>query len=337
MKYRAKDIARELGVSPATVSLVINNKPGVGDEKRKEITKKIAELGCDYLLKDNSVNKGDIGFVIYKCGGQIINEYPFFNYLSESIIGEIEKNNYTATMLFLDNSMPVNERYVAIEEYRHVGYIVYAVEMYPEDVEFFEKLNVPCVFLDNPLPIVDVDTISVDNKLGIYQAFEYLYKMGHRKIGYIKSKFAIPCFDERFESYTECMRKAGLEVRDDFIMEVGYLEAETERDVEKYLALKQELPTAFLADNDLLACRAVQVLKKTGIKVPDEVSFVGFDNRPICSFIEPKVSTVQIPEQAMGGLSVKALVERMEKLRDYNVKYKISPKLIENESVKKLS
>ena len=64
MKYKAKDIARELGVSPATISLVLNNKPGVGEEKRKEILQKIVELDCEYLLRDGSVKKGDIGFVV---------------------------------------------------------------------------------------------------------------------------------------------------------------------------------------------------------------------------------------------------------------------------------
>ncbi len=336
MKYKAKDIAKELGVSPATMSLVLNNKPGVGEEKRKEIIQKITELGCEYLLKDNGINKGDIGFVIYKCGGAIINEYPFFNYLSESIITEIEKNNYTMTMMYLDKNMPLNERYLALEDFRYAGYIVYAVEMYPEDVEFFSKLNVPCVFLDNPLPSVDVDAVTINNYLGIYQAFEHLYRMGHREVGYIKSKFDILCFDERFEAYCDCMRRSGLEVKDDYIMKVGYMEAETEKDVEQYLDQPRKLPTAFLADNDLLSCRAVQVFKRRGIKVPEEVSFVGFDDRPICSFIEPKVSTVQLSADEMGEMAVKALVEKIEKTRKYNVKYKISTKLIKRESVKKI-
>ena len=136
MRYKAKDIARELGVSPAAVSLVLNNKPGVGEEKRQEIIRKVVELGCEYLLKDNNVAKGDIGFVIYKCGGEVIEEYPFFNYLSESIIREIEANNYKMTMMYLDKNMPLNERYLAMEDFRYVGYIIYAVEMYPEDMDF---------------------------------------------------------------------------------------------------------------------------------------------------------------------------------------------------------
>lgn len=336
MRYKAKDIARELGVSPAAVSLVLNNKPGVGEEKRQEIIKKVVELGCEYLLKDNNVAKGDIGFVIYKCGGEVIEEYPFFNYLSEAIIGAIEENNYKMTMMYLDKNMPMNERYLAMEDFRYAGYIIYAVEMYPEDMEFFTRLSAPCVFLDNPLPTADVDAVTVDNYMGIYKGFEYLYRMGHREFGYIKSKFPIICFDERYQSFKQCLKQAGLVFHEDYVMRVGYLEAETEKDVEKYLDGHQKLPTAFLADNDLLACRAVQAFKRRGIKVPDEVSFVGFDNRPICSFIEPKVTTVQLPGNEMGELAVKALVEKIEKTRGYNVKYKIEPRLIENESVRKL-
>ena len=71
MKYKAKDIARELGMSPATVSLVLNNKPGVGEAKRREILEKIMEMDCEYLLKEGESHKGDIGLVIYKCGGRV--------------------------------------------------------------------------------------------------------------------------------------------------------------------------------------------------------------------------------------------------------------------------
>ena len=336
MRYRAKDIARELGVSPAAVSLVLNNKPGVGEEKRQEIIRKVVELGCEYLLKDNNVAKGDIGFVIYKCGGEVIEEYPFFNYLSESIIKEIEANNYKMTMMYLDKNMPLSQRYLAMEDFRYAGYIIYAVEMYPEDMEFFSKLSAPCVFLDNPLPTLNVDAVTVDNFLGIYQGFEYLYRMGHREFGYIKSRFPIICFDQRYQAFKECLRQRGLVFEERYVMNVGYLEAQTEKDVERYLDESESLPTAFLADNDLLACRALQAFKKRGIRVPKEVSFVGFDNRPICSFIEPKVTTVQLPGEEMGEMAVKALVEKIEKTRGYNIKYKIEPRLVENESVEKL-
>ena len=253
MKYKAKDIARELGVSPATVSLVLNNKPGVGGEKREQILKKIIELDCEYLLKDGGLNRGDIGFVIYKCGGAIIDEYPFFNYLSESLNRAIERNNYTMTMMYLDKSMPLNERYVALENFRYAGYIVYAVEMYPEDMEIFSKLNIPCVYIDNPFPTLAVDTVTVDNYLGIYQGFEYLYQKGHREYGYIKSKVPILCFEERIQAFEDCLRRRGLAFEQERVMEVGYMESETERDVEAYLG-------AYLAKHDRLPTASWQTM-----------------------------------------------------------------------------
>lgn len=337
MKYKAKDIARELGVSPAAVSLVLNNKPGVGEQKREEILRKIEELDCGYLLKENGAKRGDIGFVIYKCGGEVIDEYPFFNYLSESITRAIEKNNYTMTIMYLDRKLPFNERYQALENFRYAGYIVYAVEMYPDDLEVFNKLSVPCVYLDNPFPSVAVDTVTADNYLGIYQGFEYLYDKGHRQFGYIKSKVSILCFEERIQAFYDCVKERGLECRPEHVMEVGYLEAETERDIDAYLDRQRELPTAFLADNDLLACRVVRAFKKRGIKVPDDVSVIGFDNRPICYFTEPKVTTVQLPGDEMGEMAVEMLIKKMRNKDGYTAKYKLGTRLIENESVKEIN
>ena len=336
MRYKAKDIAKELGVSPATVSLVLNNKPGVGEEKREEIMKKVIEMGCEYLLKEGNMKKGEVGFIIYKCGGTVMDEYPIFNYLSESITGTLGKNGYTMTMMYLDKKMPLSERYLALESTRCVGYIVYAVEMYPEDAEIFQKLKVPCVFLDNPFPTVGIDSVSVDNYLGVYRAFEYLYEMGHREIGYIRSKFPIICFEERIQAYYDGIRRHNLRCDDDYIMDVGYLEENTKQDVEDYLKSKKKLPTAFLADNDLLACRAVQVFKIKGLRIPEDISVMGFDNRPICSFTEPKVSTIQLPGDQMGQMAVELLIKRMQHPNSRPVKYKISPEIVVNESVARI-
>lgn len=336
MKYKAKDIAKELGVSPSAVSLVLNNKPGVGERKRKEILLKIEELGCGYLVKEQEVTRGDIGFVIYKCGRKIIDEYPFFNYLSESITRAMEKNNHTMTIMYIDRNMPLQEQLQLLENDRYCGYIVYAVEMFPEDLEVFKRISVPCVYLDNPFPSSAVNTVTADNYLGIYQGFDYLYQKGHREIGYIKSKVPVLCFQERIQSYYKCVDDLGLKVNPEHIMEVGYLEAETEKDIEEYLDQSGSLPTAFLADNDLLACRVVRAFKKRGINVPDEVSVIGFDNRPICYFTEPKVTTVQLPGDEMGEMAVEMLLRNMKDSKMATAKYKLGTSLIENESVRTL-
>ena len=340
MKYKAKDIAKEVGVSAAAVSLVLNNKPGVGKKKRKEIIDKIIELKCEYLLEDANIDPpnsaDDIGFIIYKRIGNIIDEFPMFNYMSESIAKELEKYDCKMNIMYVDKSDLMAEQSGVFESLHCKGYIVYGVEMYAEDAKLFRRLDVPYVFLDNPFYDIDVDTVSVDNFWGIQQTFKYLYEMGHREIGYIKSKSEIQCFDERYEAYCKLMNENGLEVKPEYIMPVSYTEKETDADVKEYLDTHEKLPTAFMSDNDLLGCRVLRFFKQNGIQVPEDVSFVGFDNRPICSFVEPGMTTVKLPSDDMSIIAVNILMNRIERGKGPGIKCRVTPKIIKRDSVKKL-
>lgn len=336
MKYKAKDIAREVGVSATAVSLVLNNKPGVGEKKRSEIIDKIIELDCEYLLKNpngDQVERGNIGFIIYKCVGQIIDEFAMYNHMSESITKELEKHGYKMVVIYLDKKSTPTEIRETLEGFQCEGYIINGVEMYTEDAVLFQKLNMPCVFLDNPFRNIAVDTVTVDNYRGMQLAFDYLYEMGHREIGYIKSKVWIQCFEERYDSFCASMNKKGLTVEPAYIMPVSYKETETDEDVRTYLRTTKKLPTAFLADNDLLGCRALRVFKMEGIRVPEEVSFIGFDNRPICSFVEPAMTTIQFPAQDMGEIAVSLLMRRMENRDAAALKCLINPEMVMRKSV----
>lgn len=337
MKYKSKDIAKELGVSTATVSLVLNDKPGVGAQRRKEIIDKICEMGCEHLLKSEAVDKGNVGFVVYKGTGEIINEFPFFSYLLENINKSMLLHNYKMNIIYLEQHMTAEEKKQMLIMSQCKGFIIYAVEMYARDLKIFRQIEQPCVYLDNLFPTEAVDTISIDNYLGVHQAVEYLYKMGHISIGYIKSKVKIQSFDERFEAFNKELQEKNLELSKEHIIRVGYLESETTKDVLEYLQHAKNLPTAFLADNDLLACYAVQGLKTMGYRVPDDVSVIGFDNRPICSFTDPTVTTVEIPREDMGIAAVKILFDKMGKKRETSYKSLIGTRLIERESVKNIT
>lgn len=335
MKYKAKDIAREVGVSATAVSLVLNNKPGVGEKKRKEIIDKIIEMNCEYLLKntnDERAERGNIGFVIYKCVGEIIDEFSMYNCMAEVITRELGKYGYKMVIIYLDNNSPEEFR-ETLERFQCEGYIVYGVEMYAKDARLFQDLNMPCVFLDNPFRDAGVDAVTVDNYRGMRLAFEHLYEMGHREIGYIKSKVRIQCFEERYDAFCKYMHEKGLEVKSEYIMPVSYKEMETDADVKLYLQKNKKLPTAFMSDNDLLGCRALRVFRMEGIRVPEEVSFIGFDNRPICSFVEPDMTTIQLPSQDMGDTAVSLLMRRMEKRNAAALKCWVNPEIVLRHSV----
>lgn len=337
MRYKAKDIAKELGVSTATVSLVLNNKPGVGEQRRREILEKIQELDCEYMIKDSIVNKGSIGFVVYKRNGSIIAESPFFNFILEGINDSIRKYGYNLNFLYLNKDTPPAEQEYQLKSSGCRGFIIFAVEMQMDDVQMFIDSKLPFTMLDNSFQERDIDAVAINNAQGTSKAVEYLYQMGHREIGYIKSKVRINSFDERRSVFKRKMHRLGLESKPEYVVEVGYSETEMREDFKLYLAQNPKLPTAFFAENDLIGCNAVKSLQEMGHHVPEEVSVIGFDNRPITDVIEPGLTTINVPKNIFGPAAVDLLISRMEKKREQSLKIEVGTNLIVRQSVKKIT
>lgn len=258
-----------------------------------------------------------------------------FLYWLEAINRAIQESEYEMSIIYM-NQNDEKERMLAIEKAQYEGIIVYAVEMYKENLKLFEELNIPCVFMDNSFFGESVDSVSIDNQLGIRQAVNYLVDMGHREIGYIKSKDRIDSFDERFEVYVKSLREHGLKFCDEYIMEVGYSEKDTEEDAKKYLKEIKQYPTAFIGDNDLIVCRVVNVLKQNGFCIPEDISVIGFDNRDISLFTDPKVTTIEVGEESIGIVTVQLLLSQLNGSRSYKIKERIETKLIVRDSVKQI-
>ena len=336
MALRAKDIAEMLGVSTATVSLVLNNKPGVGEQKRQEIIQKIKELGCEYMLKGVSVNKGSIGFVVYKRCGRIIDESPFFTYILEGITNSINSYGYNLSFIYMNKNMTQEEQRMQLMSSNCSGLIIFGVEMQREDLQVFVDTGLPFSILDNSFQESDVDSVAINNMQGTTKAIQYLYDMGHREIGYIRSKVRINSFDERYQVYKSCLKKLGLEFRKEFVMDVDYSETEVRRDTREYFKENKVLPTAFFVENDFLACSAMQEMQELGLRVPEDISLVGFDNRPISQLVQPNLTTVNVPKNIFGPSAVDLLMTRMKNKREQSLKIEIGTNLVSRDSVKRI-
>ena len=236
MALRAKDIAEMLGVSTATVSLVLNNKPGVGDQKRQEIIEKIRELGCDYLLKDIPVTNGNIGFVVYKTIGKIVDESPFFNYILEGLNSSLTDYGYNLSFVYMNRSTPLEVQEMQLRSSDCKGFLIFGVEMQREDLQVFIDTGLPFVVLDNSFQDSDVDSVSINNFQGISKAMQYAYDMGHREIGYIRCRERITSFSERYQAYKNCMKKFGLKIKESYIWDVNYSEKTIREEVGKYIS-----------------------------------------------------------------------------------------------------
>lgn len=336
MALKAKDIARMIGVSPATVSLVLNNRPGVSDKRRAEIIRKIKELDCGYMLKEDLADNGNIGFVVYKREGSIVDESPFFNYLLEGITDTARKYGYALNFIYMNKQMTREEQRRQLEGARCKGLIIYAVEMFHDDLHAFKQTGIPFVILDNAFHENDVDAVAINNVQGTSKALLYLFAMGHKRIGYIKSKVVINSFIQRYAAFEKTLKEQGLPFDKQDVIEVGYSEESVKQDTLAYLKDKPDLPTAFFAENDLIGCNAVLAFKEAGLRVPEDVSVIGFDDRPICVMIEPQLTTVEVPKHILGPEVVELLISKMERGRDYSMKIEVGTKLVVRESVKDL-
>lgn len=340
MKLRVKDIAKELNLSPASISLILNNKPGVSDETRERVLKAINEMGynVDNIIKKRlqNVNK-NIYFVIYKKHGLVVSDTPFFSELIEGIDRQAKNENYNLNISYLDEKLDsVDSILNNIQKQDINGILLLATEMKKEDLEQFKNYNIPLVILDSYFTGEDLDSIIINNIDGAYKATTYLAELGHKKIGYLHSSVWINNFGQRKEGYLKGLTDKNLDYNKDYIFSLESTVDGAYKDMAKILKSNPELPTAIFADNDIIALGAIKAFKEFGIRVPEDISIVGFDDMPFCEYSEPALTTIRVYKQKMGMIAVERLIDRITESPIETVRVEVSTKLIERESTRRI-
>jgi DNA-binding LacI/PurR family transcriptional regulator len=335
MTLRVKDIAEALNVSPATVSLVLNNKPGIKKETREKVLSYIAREGytSKSLTKQAAELNLSILFIVYKKLGKIVSDTPFFSQLIEGIERESRKNGYNLIVSYIDDKKEIPKLVSHRKEDQPKGAILLATEMSREDFRLYDQIGLPLVALDNYAENQNIDAVSIDNVRGSYLATSHLIEMGHTTIGYLCSSVKISNFDERKHGYLKALKHAELPADERFWIPLGPSQEGAYTDMKQALQAGQQLPSAFFADNDMIAMGAMKAMKEAGVKIPDEVSIVGFDDMPFCSMIDPPLTTIRVYKQKMGMLAVRRLIDRMSDGSDDYAKVTLGTKLIIRDSV----
>ncbi len=338
MSIKAKDIARILGVSPATVSMVLNNKPGISEARRRQIIGKINELNGGYMLKKNIIATKNIGFVVYKRQGDIINESPFFSLIIEGLSQQAKKHGYTLVLIYINKEMSYDEQLRQILDNHCVGLVIFATEMFEDDLLSFKEINLPIVIVDNYFTDSNYDTVCINNKQGIFKAVNFLAECGHKKIGFIQSKVMINSFEERFLLYRFALNELGLEFDPNYVYDLSYSNDGSYLDMKNILINdKPSLPTAVVAANDLLAFGAMRAFKESGYSIPQDLSIIGFDDRPICLYADPPLSTIAVSKDIFGLCAIDMLINRLVYKREICFTISIGVELIERGSIRRIN
>ncbi|MDD4850670.1 MAG: LacI family DNA-binding transcriptional regulator [Gemmiger sp.] len=312
MKITAKDIARRVGVSPATVSMVFRQRPGISEEVRTQVLAAAQELGFVYTGTGGARQPRILQFIIYKRHGKVVADTPFFEQLTKGVSDSVHALGYQLSITYFYGAENVDEQLRTIKSSRCVGIILLATEMHTHDMDIFDSLGVPIVLLDNWFPSKRYDAVVIDNQRGALRATQYLIQCGHTRLGYLSSKVDIRNFVERREGYLSAIRALKDPTNDSTqrIIRVGTSIDTAQQDMAAYLATDPVLPTAFFADNDNIAIGCLRALLRAGCRIPEEVSIIGFDDMPICEVAEPQLTTMAVPKGRMGALAV----ERLDRL-----------------------
>lgn len=304
-----KDIAKKAGVSVATVSHVMNKTRFVSEVLQKRVKKAIEEL--DY---HPNIMAGSLRSRKTKVIGLIVpdNANPLFASLSMLIEKVSSSLNYN--VLLCNSFYDFDNELSCIRVIRSKsvdGLIIIPTTTSSDHINQLVENNLHVVVLHHIIPDCRADSVLLNNFKGTYEATKYLLNLGHKHIGYIDRPVSLPHSQERLNGYRKALQEYGISQDDNIIKcsGFGYIDgAETMKELLK----KSPGLTAVLAFNDTIAMGAMRTVNDNGLKVPDDISVVGFDDVELCSFITPRLTTVHFPKQKMAKTAVDILLKRMQ-------------------------
>ena len=332
-KPNVRKISQLTGFSPATVSNALNRKRGVNKETAERIFQVAEELG--YSIAGKGIKH--IKFVLFRRDGSIIDDNPFHNYLMEGVQEEAAKNGLDMIFVRLNYSDPdYREKVYRLVNDPSSYILLLGTEMESKDYELFQNCKGPIVILDGWCHQGWFDGVAINNTDSAGRVVNYLRQHGHREIGYIKGRFRIEAFRRREAGFYQAMLENGLAINPDWMVTVGTQTETAYQDMMEWLKGRpgSQLPTAFFADNDLIAFGAMKALWENDIHIPEDVSLVGFDDLPYCAVSIPPLTTVHVHKHEMGRMAVRQLLRATEKQNKIHFKMECCTSQIERKSVR---
>lgn len=333
MKTTIRRISEVTGFSPATISNALNRKRGVNPETAEAIFKAAGELG--YAL---TAGQKKINFVMYRTNGLITDDTPFFSMMMDGFQSECRRRGYEMVINYLDRrELDFKQQLSELLEDRTAVVAFMGAELMDEDVHFFLNARCRMITLDYWNDFLPYSGIVIDNADSARGAVNYLLDRGHRQLGYLRGDFRIKAFRLRGTGFKAALTERGITCEKQYIVTLNTTMDGAYHDMLIYLEKKPKIPTAYFADNDMIAMGAMKALKEFGYRIPEDVSIIGFDDLPFCEIVSPRLTSLRVPKQEMGQLAVRKLLDIAEEGIDIKTKTQVCTKFIERDSVKDIS
>ena len=306
-----RDVARVAKVHPGTVSRALNaeTRSLVNQETAERVLRAAAELG----YRPNPIARGLKTNRSYTIGVLIPDiTNPLFPPILRGIEDRLDEAGYTPLIVNTDNDAEREHTHLEAMLARQVdGVISATARLDRELLADVTAAGTPLVLVNRSLEDGSVPSVAVDDREGIRLAVEHVAGLGHKHIGHVSGPQNTSTGHRRYLGFVEAMGAAGLEVRDDQVrFSNWFTEAEGARVCAEMLDAADDL-TAIVAANDLLAIGCYDTLEELGLRCPEDISIVGFNDMPFVDRLRPALSTVRIPHREIGSVAAELMLERL--------------------------
>ena len=302
------DVAKRAGVAPITVSRVINNSGYFSEATRERVEAAIAELGYipNRLARGLRTKRTNTLALIMT---DITN--PFFTTVARGVEDTAGEAGYTVTYCNTDESEAKEQKYLDLLIQQQVdGILLVPAGSTPDSVKFVQKHGTPVVVLDRRLPGAETDSVRCDSEEGAYQLVRFLLDLGHRRIAMFGGPEGVSTAEDRLVGYRQAMAEAALEDISDLVQAGSFTQASGYEMAKQAISITPR-PTAIFAANNFIAIGALKALQDYGLKVPEDLALVAFDDLPQALVAFPFLTVVVQPAYKMAQEATKLLLTRL--------------------------
>lgn len=339
---KIEDIARIANVSKAAVSLAINGKPGISEEKRKEILEIVKEYGYKPLRKvkkKEEIRNFVLRFVACTNKDIIPDDYqnlPYFSELLSDLSTEVNKFPFS----LLINSIPSNNLEIELRDAENTqasdAIILLGTNLNEEHLRIVRNIQANVVVVDTCIPTTNFNFITMNNYQGGYLAANYIIENGHKNIGYAKGIPRIYNFEERQKGFVDALIQHDITLKEEYIFAFPAMEIQEHPVIMDQLNKLNPLPSVIFCENDYIAISLTKTLEKMGIDIPNTISIIGFDNIKEAQVISPELTTINVNRKEIVRIALQKLFNKLAYHEDFSNHTFVNVTLLERNSFIKI-
>ncbi|MEW9671813.1 LacI family DNA-binding transcriptional regulator [Ammoniphilus sp. 3BR4] len=333
MKVTIYDVAREAGVSIATVSNLINNKGHVGEKTKKHVLEVMERLN----YQPNFLASALMGKQTYTLGLVLPDiSNPYYGQLAKAIESKAIELGYSVILCSTYHENDRIQKYISLLQQKKVDGIMIGTGESDSIMDQLNKLDIPIALVGRDIPSLSVTSVLVDDFVGGYLATKHLVELGHEKIAIITENFKVVNTSERLRGYKFALEEAGILFCDQLLKTCDFTVEDGKAKATELLLNSSIRPSAIFACNDLLAIGVIQAVKELGLRVPADLSVVGFDNIMFAAYTDPALTTVSQPIDQIGMKAVDLLVDEINKKEEIKQRVTFRPQLVVRQSATRI-